>query len=427
MKNKQVLYVTWGEVITGNGIFRNQVMEQLRLIKQKDHSVDITLLSVIPINTRIAKAPWQFFKELKSIGEKCQEDGICFRYKMHFVPSPWFYTPVDKMKWFDLGQYQFIKKIIKRIAPNVVHCRSYQSTRLFLTARKKFDLLYKVVFDTRGNFPEEGYFKKHLSGTDFRIWKQIEKSMLEDADAVVNVSGTFTSFIRKIVDKPSIHTIYTSTNTSVFRHDPEQGDISREKLGILPGQKVLAYLGELSPLGWHNPSRLLLIYEVFREYFGNTRLLVITLGNPELFIGYFTRAGIPREEIVVAKGNSLTETNAYLNAADFTAMPFREVDDEVTGIIGFTMVGSKTGEYLAAGKPVLVNAMIGEGTDIVRRYGVGAVYEPGKEQALKTGFARLAAIADLSLKCTKVANELFSAEGNAEKYLNIYDQLTRDY
>ena len=42
MKENNILYITWGEVIIENGIFKNQVLEQLKLIKKEILTIEFT-------------------------------------------------------------------------------------------------------------------------------------------------------------------------------------------------------------------------------------------------------------------------------------------------------------------------------------------------------------------------------------------------
>jgi len=413
-------------VIIENGIFKNQVVEQLKLIKNERKDLEVFLLSGVPLgNRKFMKHPFLFLEELKKIKAACAEHGIHFFYRLLFVPSPWFYTPADKINIYDRSQLSFIKRFIQKNNIGLVHCRSYTPTRLMQKLREKdMSARFKLIFDTRGNFPEEGLLKKHLNEQDYAFWKDKEKELFRASDAVVNVSDTFTDYVNVITGNPEVHTIYTSTNLVIFHKltDAERNQL-RTALNVSQEDRVLTYLGEISDTGWHQKKNLFNLYKAFKAAFGNTKLLLITSNTKEELMQSFTGAGFDGNELIVVKGRTQQEVNNYLNVADYASLPFKKITNELDKILGYTMIASKTGEYLATGLPVIVNNKIGAASKLVTETQTGITYEMDDEASvipyLKACEANKAPVTE---RCIQTAKR-FDAKTNAEKYVGIYDKL----
>ena len=426
MKGNNLLYVTWGEVIIENGIFKNQVVEQLKLIKRERNDLNIYLLSGVPLgNRKFLKQPLQFLKELKKIKASCAENGINFSYRLMFVPSPWFYTPADKINIYDALQVSFIKSFICKNNIALVHCRSYTPTRLMLKVREQLKSNpFKLIFDTRGNFPEEGLLKNHLSEKDYAFWKEKEKSLFEESDAVVNVSDTFTDYVNRITDNPEVYTIYTSTNLVIFhRFEEAYRKELKNSFNILSSDKVLTYLGEISDTGWHQKRNLFNLYKAFKSAFTTTKLLLITSNTKEELLQSFIQAGFDANELIVVKGRTQNEVNNYLNIADYASLPFKKITNELDKILGYTMIASKTGEYLATGLPVIVNNKIGAASKLITETQTGITYEMDNEASVIPYLQEMEVNKQRTIeRCLQTAR-FFDAKENAKKYLAIYNSL----
>jgi glycosyltransferase involved in cell wall biosynthesis len=426
VKENNFLYITWGEVIIENGIFKNQVLEQLKLIKNERPNATIFLLSGLPLgNMRLIKRTRYFLKELQKIETECSNHGIIFKYRFISGLSPWFYTPPQKLWLFDFTQKKFLKKFIERNSISIVHCRSYTPARLALEVRKKYKLSYKVIFDTRGNFPEEGLLKSHLDFEGYRFWKKMEKDLLDNADVVVNVSSTFTEHVKKISNNPNVYTIYTSTNLSSFYPLAlSEKNKLRRLQNISEHEKVLVYLGELSEIGWHQTSTLIDAYQAFKKAFVKTKMLVITHNKRDELEKAFLDESLEANELIVVKGTNQEEVNDYLNLADFAVLPFRHIRSQLDETLGYTMIASKTGEYLATGLPVIVNNKIGAASQLVEETGTGITYELEKENDIISKLLDFEKEKKaITAKCCETASNTFDAKKNALMYLGIYDQV----
>jgi glycosyltransferase involved in cell wall biosynthesis len=425
----RMLYLTWGEVIVRNGIFRNQVVEQLRLTSQSSDSLELHLLSGMPlVNMKLLKDPSAFWRDVSAFYKKLDAEGIRFSVRMIPAVSAWFYSKrwqFPLYRWFNMG---YLKRYVRRYGIDILHCRSYQATYFALLVRKKYRLSYKVIFDTRGLFPEEGLIKHAYRAGDgnFVHCKQVEQYCFSHADAIVNVSETFSEYVRTITDNPNIHTIYTSTNLELFHHDKELGRATRAELGVREGEKVLTYLGDVRTSGWHQVANLVRLFKAFAAVYPVSRLLIITEQDHEGLVTNMAKYGLGAEHLLIRAGKGQARINALLNASDFGCLPFRNVENEVERLLGYTMIASKTGEYLAAGLPVISNQAVGAASALIRQERIGVTYaEEGDVLHFDHTLWQEKGFSDeVRERAVQVAHTLFNAKENAERYVDIYRELT---
>ncbi len=423
-----LLYLTWGEVIVYDGLFNNQVLEQLKQIRSQAENLPMQLLSGLPLGNRyLVKGRAQFYAELAKIEAQLTASRIGFAYRWIPAVARWFHSQPYQFPFYSVGQLGYLAKLVQQRGINLVHCRSYHATRLALLARARYRLPYKVIFDTRGMFPEEAVLAGYFTATSpaYHQWKSVEQELLRAADAVVNVSPTFTEYISTLTTNPNLHTIATSTNLDLFQPNPALRQAARQLLDLTDEDKVLLYVGSLgTKRGWHNIDNLIALYRVFHAAFPQSRLLIVTRSPHAPLAEALQAAGYPPAAYRIVAAHSPAETSKYAQAGDYAALAYYDVDSPLEQQVGRTVIASKSGEYLGLGLPMLVNATAGAAAQLVAQAGVGAVYQGGNEEALRVPLRQLDAnYAAVQAKALAVAHTNFSATGNARKYLALYEQL----
>jgi hypothetical protein len=276
-----------------DGIFDNQVVEQIKLLRQVDPTLSLALLSGMPlVNRPLLKTRQLFYRDLQRIESQLAAAQIAFDYRWIPAVARWFHSQPYHFPFYSLGQLHYLRQIIITREIKIVHCRGYHAARVALLAKERYHLCCAVLFDTRGIFPEEGVFAGHFTQDSpaYRSWKQLEKWLLDRADAVVNVSDTFTTHVRSLTANESIATIYTSANLDLFQRKappsvigpaaqlgPDERLTVRQRLGIDNETKVLVYSGSIGiNQGWHRVNNLVALYQAFQQTFAQTKLLIIT-------------------------------------------------------------------------------------------------------------------------------------------------------
>jgi glycosyltransferase involved in cell wall biosynthesis len=96
---------------------------------------------------------------------------------------------------------------------------------------------------------------------------------------------------------------------------------------------------------------------------------------------------------------------------------------------GLSKLGSsptRMAEILGCGLPVVANDGVGDVARIIRAYRVGVLAEGPEPEAMATAWSELLALLkdpELSSRCRKAAEEVFSLESGAAAYARLYEQV----
>jgi glycosyltransferase involved in cell wall biosynthesis len=427
---KHILYLTWGEQISLNGLVGNQVFNLLSRLAALDKNLKISVVAGVPYFSR---ERFLSLRKLKvkhgSIRVYLKEAGISLVVWPVLVLPRIFYSRFYLNWLYYIFALLFLKHYVQRNQVDLIHCRSYHAANLALQARRKYKLPVKIIFDPRGLFPEEGVFVGSFSADSksYRAWKLRERQILKECNLIVSVSTSMTEHYSGLTDINLIETIYTSVDTKLFFKDPVSGGDARTALGLLPDEKVLIYVGSIATEGWHRVDTLVQLFQAFKEIFGKARLLLVTQSWHEPLREQLGNCGLQDSEYLLTESAGASETNYYLNAADYACMPYRKNQSNLDTLIGSTVLATKTGEYFAAGLPLLVNENAGEAAMLVEKYKLGIVYKVDKEEIIGEALKKVDLAYDkVSRNCIKVAHSYFDAEKAARKYLGLYETLLKD-
>jgi len=423
-----ILYLTWGEVPIKDGIYENQVLGQLLEIKRTEPRINFSLLAGIPIINRyttIERAAYQ--AGIKKIEQQLGVEEIPFSTRWIGAMAKWFHAKRVHFPFFQLGQLRFLQRFIQQREIDVVHCRGYHAAYVALRTKDMYKLDFRMLFDTRGLFPEEGLLANYYArgSKDYANWKRVEQEILDQADAVVNVSQTFTEHIRSLTKNRVIHTVHTSTDLALFQPaQTAQRQSIRAEYGIAHHDRILIYVGSLGvDVSWHTLSNLVDAYRAFQQTYTHTKLFIVTRSPHAPIRTELEKTGLWDETILHA-AHSRTETCKFLQAADYGALCYYTVVDEIEQLVGYTVIASKTGEYLATGLPMIVNRSVGAAAKMIDEHGIGCTYEVGNEWSIVEKLREIDGNYEvISQRCVEIAKQTFSAAKNAERYIGLYKSL----
>jgi len=88
---------------------------------------------------------------------------------------------------------------------------------------------------------------------------------------------------------------------------------------------------------------------------------------------------------------------------------------------------TKIGEFLACGRPIVVNKGLGDMDKLVKEFNVGIVLDGEKENLIKGALELIDLLSDPELpnRCRALAENHFSMDVGAKSYLNLYSRMTR--
>jgi|GEM_PF-938659 glycosyltransferase involved in cell wall biosynthesis len=431
-----ILYVTWWEGMILNGIYRNQVIGQLKAIKKAEPRANVCLLIggpflrlavrelliEIPLLRRILKSNARNKTDTDLLEKDLKGSGIGLVTRETII-FPSIYLNATLLLFFPAFHLHFFKRLSQRREINLVHCRSYSAALIALLTKTVFRLPYKVLFDTRGLVPEEGVLRDAfpVSSLSYRLWKRVEKWLLNGADAIVNVSETFSEHIAGITANKNIFTIYTSVDTSAFLGNTD-GLADLEQELNLQDKKVLVFMGSISEKGWYTVTDIVSFYSIFREVFASAKLLIISPSFRSTVLRLMDECGMSPADYVLTETKTNTETARHLKLAHYALLPFRQTPDSVDALIGRTVITSKIGEYLASGLPVICDGKLGGARRIIAENGLGCIYDGDRKDLARK-------IRNIEHNYDRIRNECrnfsthFDVHENARKYSSVYRRM----
>lgn len=426
----RILYLTFFESIIHNGIYETQVKQVLcRLANKYGSRITISHFALLPA-MRIGRRGISIFL----LDERRELAILKEEYRQHRVKLKCIFLPlVTLRRWgaqLSLPLLAFLTVIsfpllalrIGRERPDILHCRSYMATVIALSIKLVFPDL-RVVFDPRGFWPEEGVVEGKWSETSlaFRLWKRIEKYVINRSHTTIALSESFAEHIHNIDSQAICQIICTSVDVEKFKLARGQREQRRKQLGF-DDSKVFVYNGSLG--SWHDPELLARIYGSLRQAAGHTKLLVLTTYNKQKLEAVFHRNGLHANEFLIMEAEP-NEVASYLAAADYGLVPLRDIDRKgPMTVVASTMIGTKVAEYLASGLPVVVNRKVGGIRSLMAEYKIGVFFDSDQPQEIGGRFKDVVESYRLyQTCCEQVADRYFSLDQVARAYRETYNQV----
>lgn len=412
-----IMYLTWGETPRSYGVFGSQVVQQFirNALQKKD--CNYSFVAGVPvINSSLLREGRSYYKQIKRL--KQMLDNIPFLRVPIFCPQNFVFSnryTFGPMHW--IAHIGLAKKI-KMLKPDIVHARSYHATYAAIEVKRKYKLDYKIIFDARGLWPEEIAWKRSYSATDknYIFLKKIEKRLLLESDVCVCVSETMEEALRPLYDSET-ELIYLSADTKLLAEA-----VGRRRVECENGMPIikLCYLGAISEQTWHSAGQLAALYAHIECLGLNVSLKIITTSNHDNLRKRMPN--IPSDKLEIISTASPNQLKEALGDVNIGVLPYRSNERPFEALVGNSILGTKTAEYLSAGLPVLVNENCGGAARIVEKYGVGICYASEDfEKITKNALCKVLEIDDIKFK--QLSKYLFDYDANAKRYQNLYQRL----
>lgn len=353
-------------------------------------------------------------ERLKNTKDSLKKEGITWRWLTYHKYPNNLSTFLDIFIGFFVSMYLVIKNRI-----NMVHVRGATPGTIGLFLSKIFKI--KLLFDTRGILAEEyvggGLWKEETFF--FNLVKSIEKELMNRADAIVvltekhrkkilNLPYLKRKAIPKVVIPCCVDLKRFRCDTSNHKELLKKYDIDADMLLVYPGKLGTFYL----------LKEMVDFFESVSSEIEGLKFLILT-----------------QDDISEAKYvNIARKEGIYLIRPSFDEIPFflRCADAGIFFINSYKKYGSspiKLGEFLACGKPVIINPGIGDTEEIVTNNRVGVVVRDfNKDEYLNKITELLKLLKEgkqLESRCRMTAERFLSLRMGAERYEKIYRELTK--
>jgi len=407
LDNLKILYISYDGMTDPLG--QSQVIPYLQGLSAAGHR--ITLLSAEKESA---------FKKLETVIK-----AIFDKAGINWKPLPYTSRPpvISTIKDIQKLRANAFKEI-RENGIEVVHCRSYISALVGLSAKRKFGV--KFVFDMRGFWADERIdggiwnLKNPLFRLIYNFFKQKEKQFLKEADAVISLTENARNEILswKSFSKIPLTVIPCCADLDLYSRsqiDPEKLDSLRQNLKIPSGAFVLSYLGSLGT--WYLMDEMLLFFKQLLLRDTQAVFLFITKDNKEMVIKAARRIGIPDSQLFItaADRSEVPLYAALSNASIFFIKPLYSKKASSP---------TKMGELMALGIPLICNSNVGDVESIISDNANGIIVHEFTEtefnKVLDDLPSLLSADPSRNIIC---ANKYYSLKEGVKTYLKVYESL----
>jgi glycosyltransferase involved in cell wall biosynthesis len=306
----------------------------------------------------------------------------------------------------------------------MVHARSHIPATIGLALKKKFGL--KLIFDVRGLMAEEyvdaGHWRQ--GGLRYRLTKSVERRLFAAADGVVTLTNKIWPIINKwegLSGREVIHEVIPCcVDLELFKFKAEDRRQRRTELG-LRNRFVVVYSGSID--GWYLTEEMADFFAGLVRDRPEAHCVWLTPGKHDRIRALMTERGIAPDRYTVLAAAS-KDVPSYLSASDaglaFIKNCFSKQASSPT----------KTGEYLACGLPIIINAGIGDSDQLILEEKAGALIRdftgPEYDRAATEVQASLLDVAGTRQQMREVAERLFDVQQvGSERYARLYEAVLK--
>lgn len=407
-----VIYLSWGETPRSYGVFGSQVLAQFVYTKRLTTDSSFYFLSGLPIlNSGLVREKIRYLHELKEVKKRLHD--IQFSLIPIFAPQHFVNSSRLTFSLMHGISHLFLYSKLKKIKPDIIHCRSYHAAWAAIKVREKYNLNYKVLFDGRGLWPEEVSLKKgFLKNSDnYKYLKNIELEILTKCDASVTVSDTMHSHYLELGSKND-NRVYLSADTLKMK--------TELKYRVSADTIRFCYVGSLDENSWHKPSELFKLYDYLRSIFPKTVLTIVTTSDLDPIKHCFK--SIPTNEVFYTNTKNVQDLMLTLSNQDFGLLSYLTPSSTEELTLGKMVLAVKTVEYFAAGLPVICNKFCGGAANLIEKFNLGLTYDPNKISIQPLKLLDMLEINNRK-RIQDFATDNFDYHVNAKKYIEIYQNL----
>jgi len=344
---------------------------------------------------------------MEAMRAECERLGIRW-LPQRFRPRPKVIAPALSM----LRMVWLLRREVRGQGARLIHARSYIPAAVAMIVSRMTGV--PIIFDMRALWPEELITAGRLRRGSLlhRAIVAAERTCLRRAGAVVSLTHAAVDHLNRVYpdDMAGQRVAVIPTCADLDRFVPADQR---------PAHRVIGCLGTVLS-GW------------FRLDWLASFLSVAAAGDPDAVFELTTRDDPARVRAALDPDGRLGERLRIAPSAPEDVQ--RVLQGQTASVMFFADGLSKLGssptrmaEILGCGLPVVANDGVGDVARIIRDYRVGVLAQGPDPQAMATAWSELLALLndpDLTLRCRKAAEEVFSLAAGTAAYARLYHQLT---
>lgn len=387
---------------------QSQVLPYLRGLTRR--GADIEVLSFEPVGTSPGA--------VETLRDGLRKDGIVWR------PLVRSSSHAFSMKLYEAGQAVaggLVESLRKRA--QIIHARSYLPAAAAAVVAT-LSPGARFLFDNRGMVGDEyvdgGHWKRESAS--YRIVKRVERVLFDRADGLVVLTEALRRWLLEhglVGVRTEMEVVPCCVDVPRFGVVAEVRTATRLELGVAD-RLVVVYSGTLG--SWYRENEMARLVGRMRALHPKLTFLVLSRAPTDGLRAAALAAGLREHELLI-RSAAPAEMPDLLSAGD---LGLSLIDT------CFSKIGSsptKVAEYLAAGLPVVVNAGIGDQTDLRKEAGAAVVIDDLSSGSVDAAAApalalALRAHAERAATTVDVARRHFGLdEVGIPRYLGLYERL----
>lgn len=354
------------------------------------------------------------------IQQICDENNIVWHPLMYTKRPPVLSTIYDVYQLFRLA-----KKLDQQLDFKILHCRSYISSLVGLSFKKKHQK--KFIFDMRGFWADERVdggiwnLKNPIFKSVYRFFKKKERAYLEHADAVVSLTENgkqeMLSWNIPNLTSEKITVIPCCVNLSLFQQqniiESRQSEI-RKELGMEESDFILGYVGSIGT--WYMLSEMLDFFKVLRRDKANAKFFFLTGDNSDEIRAKANEKGISDDQLIIQKCLH-HEVPTYISLFDYSIFFILPAYSKKASS------PTKQGELMAMGIPIICNSGVGDTDKIVLDTQSGIVVSDFTDDSYQEAIQSMNLFKKDSSLFSEKTPEIFGLKQGVQHYLSIYNKI----
>lgn len=401
--SKEVLYISYDGMTDPLG--RSQVLPYLKGIAKDGFTIHL-----------ISFEKESVFKSAEATVRMDIKDLPIHWHPLTYHKSP----PVLSTVYDILQMYREAKKICKERPIGIVHCRSYISSLIAGTLKKRFGT--RFIFDMRGFWADERVeggiwnLSNPVFKTIYRFFKKKERAFILNADWIVSLTHKGKEIIES--EHPSasnkISVIPTCVDLQHFNSENIDKAFVEDLKGIygLKGKRILSYVGSLGT--WYMTNEMLKFFAFSKQANVFDLFMVITKDDPSGLYRQAKETGVDPASVLVLPGER-NQLPSMLSLADWSVFFIRP---------SFSKSASsptKFAELLAMNTGIITNTGVGDNERLFKKYNAGVLLNGFETEDFQKALTKIKSYNHSENR--KTAEDYFSLEKGVAEYLRIYRSL----
>ena len=345
------------------------------------------------------------------------------KHQINWEPLIYHKKPAFLSTIYDLYKMKSkAKKLYKQHQFDTIHCRSYISSLVGLSMKKKYNLNF--IFDMRGFWADERIdgniwnLKNPFYNTIYKFFKRKEKSFIQASDAIISLTESGKEEMLKwdtSIDSNKITIIPCCTDYELFSiKDKNIKNALKIKLGFQSNDFVFSYLGSLG--SWYMLKEMLLFFKEQKRFIPNAKFLFINKGEHLLIKKGIKKLELNQDDFII-ENSAREKVNDYLSISDFGIFFIKPLFSKKASS------PTKLGEYMAMGIPVICNNNVGDVEKIINETKGGIVIDVMQSINSEDIANQIKQFEYNPERIRENSKRFFTLQNGVENYFDVYQKL----